>query len=65
MKDKLKAILAGWITVLIFELWWFSDLTQKVHDQDEVLFIMTVIFVTLIVGAVCLLLTVLETKRDK
>jgi len=64
MKDKQKTILAGWITVLIFELWWFSDLTNKVHDQDDVLFIMTVIFVTLIVGAVWLLLTVLVSQRD-
>jgi hypothetical protein len=64
MKNKLSTVMTGWIILLIFELFWFSNLTHEVHDQDEVLFIMTIVFVTLIVGAVWLLLTVLTSKRE-
>jgi hypothetical protein len=63
MDSKHSSILIIWILILIFELFWFNGLLNRVHEQDDVLFVMTVILVTLIVGAVLLLLSVLTTKK--
>ncbi|MFC5405881.1 hypothetical protein [Cohnella soli] len=41
-----------WIVALAIELIMLYDLINRVHDQDEVLFYMTIIAVTLVVGTV-------------
>jgi hypothetical protein len=63
MDSKHSSILIIWILILIFELFWFNGLLNRVHEQNDVLFVMTVILVTLIVGAMLLLLSVLSTKK--
>ena len=63
MKNRLSTIMLFWIILLLFELLWFRNLTDQVHDQEDVLFIMTIIFVTLTVGAVWIIITVLESKK--
>jgi hypothetical protein len=63
MNNKYSGFVSIWIVILIIELFWFSGLINRVHDQEEVLFIMTIVFVTLIVGAVLLLLAAIKSKK--
>lgn len=65
MRGNYLGLAAIWVVLLIVELFWFNGLIHRVHDQEEVFFIMTVVFVTLIVGAVLLLLSVRASKENR
>jgi amino acid permease len=62
MRNKISTILLFWIIILLFELLWFRNLAHQVHDLDEVLFIMTVIMITLIVGAVLIVIITIGSR---
>jgi len=46
-----------WVIVLFIEFLKFYDLLHQVSDQSEFLFIITLIFATLVVGAVLVVLS--------
>ncbi len=50
-KDKTKAVFIIWVLILFFEIIWFSLKIDKLISTAEIVFIVTVILITLTVGA--------------
>jgi hypothetical protein len=53
-----------WVVILIIELLSFYGLTNRVHDQEEVLFYLTLIVITLVVGSVGLIISCITINNN-
>lgn len=64
--DKIKYTtwIAVWIVVLLVELLYLADLLHQVHNQDEFIFRVVIVFVTLIVGAVTSICSAIAARRN-
>lgn len=47
---NIKTYFGIWIVLILFELGYLMDLTQRVHDPEDTLVIIVIIVVTLVVG---------------
>lgn len=61
--NKYMSGIVIWIAILVIELFWFYGILHRVHDQEEVYFRLTVIFVTLVVGAVSLIVSAIGSRN--
>jgi len=53
-----------WIVALLVELLWLYGLLHQVHDQEEFIFRVVVVFATLIVGAVTVICSAIAARRN-
>lgn len=62
-KSKYTTLLYIWIVILLIELAWVYGLLHQVHDQEEFIFRLAVVVVTLVVGMVSVICSALVSTR--
>jgi H+/Cl- antiporter ClcA len=62
--SRIRTWFLWWIGILIFELLGFYNFIHQVHDQEELHFYILMIVITLIVGAVGLIVTAITNRND-
>jgi membrane protein DedA with SNARE-associated domain len=60
---SISAMFLCWIGILFIELISFYNFIHQVHDQSEMYFYLMLIFITLVVGAVGLIVTSLTNRK--